>query len=121
MRAAPRPAGPQPRDGLQRAYRIRAAPRPAGPQPRDGLQRGPRVEGRRERARVVARLDRVERQITDQPRDRGVTAADAAQRVERMRRDGEAALRVDLADGLERAETGRHALLEKEAQEVAVE
>src|SRR5262249_57965680 len=39
---APRPAGPQPRDGLQRApLRLIGAPRPAGPQPRDGLQRAP--------------------------------------------------------------------------------
>src|SRR5439155_20270926 len=36
---APRPAGPQPRDGLQRAAHSIGAPRPAGPQPRDGLQR----------------------------------------------------------------------------------
>src|SRR5258705_2685174 len=48
-RAAPRPAGPQPRDGLRRAFRSRAAPRPAGPQPRDGLRRafpGPERAGR---------------------------------------------------------------------------
>src|SRR5438094_361472 len=41
FRGAPRPAGPQPRDGLQRAPHFRGAPRPAGPQPRDGLQRAP--------------------------------------------------------------------------------
>src|SRR5215470_6215837 len=39
FRSAPRPAGPQPRDGLQHAKPFRCAPRPAGPQPRDGLQR----------------------------------------------------------------------------------
>src|SRR5438445_12063251 len=31
--AAPRPAGPQPRDGLRRALPFIAAPRPAGPSP----------------------------------------------------------------------------------------
>src|SRR5262249_43147392 len=35
---APRPAGPQPRDGLRRISFV-GAPRPAGPQPRDGLRR----------------------------------------------------------------------------------
>src|SRR5204862_908581 len=30
---APQPAGPQPRDGLQRVQRFVAAPQPAGPQP----------------------------------------------------------------------------------------
>src|SRR6266850_1378871 len=39
---APRPAGPQPRDGLPREPpTFIVAPRPAGPQPRDGLQREP--------------------------------------------------------------------------------
>src|SRR5437879_2457100 len=42
FRGAPRPAGPQPHDGLQHAPHFRGAPRPAGPQPRDGLQRAPR-------------------------------------------------------------------------------
>src|SRR5262245_11959849 len=37
--SAPRPAGPQPRDGLPRARLFMSAPRPAGPQPRDGLPR----------------------------------------------------------------------------------
>src|SRR5262249_20085281 len=34
---APRPAGPQPRDGLRLRFPV-CAPRPAGPQPRDGLR-----------------------------------------------------------------------------------
>src|SRR5436309_9686568 len=42
---APRPAGPQPRDGLQRAQPTSGAPRPAGPQPRDGLQRAQPTSG----------------------------------------------------------------------------
>src|SRR5262245_4025735 len=40
--SAPRPPGPQPRDGLQRALQSIGAPRPAGSQPRDGLQRAVR-------------------------------------------------------------------------------
>src|SRR5262249_20311335 len=35
---SPRPAGPQPRDGLQLTKSFFGSPRPAGPQPRDGLQ-----------------------------------------------------------------------------------
>src|SRR5467141_175569 len=48
--ASPRPAGPQPRDGLRRAPLFIVAPRPAGPQPRDGLRRAPR-DGLRDGAR----------------------------------------------------------------------
>src|SRR5262249_56413976 len=35
---SPRPAGPQPRDGLRLARFFFGSPRPAGPQPRDGLR-----------------------------------------------------------------------------------
>src|SRR5262245_45178038 len=39
IRGAPRPAGPQPRDGLRRAQLSEARLGRRGPQPRDGLQR----------------------------------------------------------------------------------
>src|SRR5205823_4208509 len=38
LHRSPRPAGPQPRDGLRLALLLLSSPRPAGPQPRDGLR-----------------------------------------------------------------------------------
>src|SRR5205823_14301200 len=38
LHRSPRPAGPQPRDGLRLALLLISSPRPAGPQPRDGLR-----------------------------------------------------------------------------------
>src|SRR5437879_5813223 len=54
--AAPQPAGPQPRDGLRRAFEFIAAPQPAGPQPRDGLRRALRSDRPRHAGAVEDRL-----------------------------------------------------------------
>src|SRR5947208_991528 len=54
--AAPQPAGPQPRDGLRRAFEFIAAPQRAGPQPRDGLRRALRSDRPRHAGAVEDRL-----------------------------------------------------------------
>jgi hypothetical protein len=100
---------------------VGVAARGDGQHPFDVPQRRPGVVGRREHARVVDDLDRVEGQVGDHARDRDVAPVGTADGMERVRRDRRPALGVDLLDGAERREARGHPRLEKEAEEMAVE
>src|SRR5438874_3152281 len=110
LHRSPRPAGPQPRDGLRLALLLISSPRPAGPQPRDGLRlallliSSPRPAGPQPRDGLRLALpcemldDRPERQRWNE-RQRADEEHDADQQPyeeRRVRRQGAGADRHDL-------------------------
>jgi len=100
---------------------VRVAAAGHGKRPLDVCQRRQGVVEPREDTGVVDDLNTVERQVGHKLRDRSVASDGSAHRMERMRGNGEASLRMDERDRVGGGEMRRDALLKIEADQVAIE